>query len=126
MQENHYKYFKELYDEEGKRAAELHDNAKINITIVSLYGAFIGIGLTQTKSLPVVLSMLSGQAIPAYLFIATLSFIFIAIIISLYSTRISPYQVTNYPRDVLDVLSGGQSDSEFYEDRVIDVVAAYE
>jgi hypothetical protein len=48
LQEIHYKYFKELYDEENRRAAELHDNAKVNTTIVSLYAAFVA--LASTKS----------------------------------------------------------------------------
>jgi hypothetical protein len=46
--------------------------------------------------------------------------------ISLYTTRISAYQVPNFPRDVLNVISSYKTDSEFYEDRVADLVVAYE
>lgn len=126
MQENHYKYFKELYDEEGTRASDLHDNAKVNTTIVSLYAAFIGIGLAPNNTFFVAFSkMVSVRAIAEYFFFLALIFLFISIILSLYTTRISEYQVPNYPRDVLRVLSSYKSDSDFYEDRVIDLVAAY-
>ena len=119
MQENHYKYFKELYDEEGKRTADLHDNAKVNITIVSLYAAFVGLT-------PAAHDKFSIHRISSCVFVVALICLFLSIMISLYTTRISAYQVPNYPRDVLNIIGSYDSDSAFYEDRAIDLVAAYE
>jgi len=125
MQEMHYKYFKDLYDEESRRALELHDNAKTNTTIVTVYAAFLGLAATGPLTAASLVQP-SLRSVPAYLFIAALIFLFLSIIISLYTTRVRAYQVPNYPRDVFDKLDDYSSDSEFYEDRVIDLVAAYD
>lgn len=117
MKELHYKYFKDLYDEESKRTLELHDNAKSNITLVSLYAAFIVLGASKDSSA-------DKYQLTAFAFAVVA--LYLSIILSLYATRIANFQVPNYPRDVLEKMPGYQSDDDFFEDRVVDLTAAYE
>jgi hypothetical protein len=116
--EKQFAFFKSLYDEECKRGEELHDHAKNNLGLVTLYSAFI---------LFVIEKLRPESTCSKLIFVATILCMLAAFLLSLWATQISIYEAVNEPADILEELGDSQPDDEdFFDDRIADYTVAYE
>jgi hypothetical protein len=116
--EQQFAFFKSLYDEESKRAQELHDHAKNNLGLATLYSAFI---------LFVVEKLRPDTACSTAIFVSTVLCMLAAFLLSLWATQISIYEAVNEPADVLSEFGDiPPTDEEFFDNRIADYTVAYE
>ena len=116
--EKQLEFFKSLYDEEGKRGQELHEHAKNNLGLATLYSAFI---------LFVVEKLRPDTTCSKAIFIATVLCMLAAFLLSLWATQISIYEAVNEPADVLAGYGERPpKDEDFFDDRIADYTVAYE
>lgn len=116
--EAQYKFFKDLYEEENERITILHDNAKVNTALITLYAGFMTFALE--KSLP------SSLALKGCVVVASASLV-ASFVLSLLATRISGYEPLNVPADILiEIEKDQQTDDVFYRKRIADFTVAYE
>ena len=116
--EKQYAFFKDLYEEESKRTDELHEHAKNNLGLTTLYSAFVIFVVEKLKA--------DGPVTRAAFF-ATIACMLVAFLLSLWATRVSVFEAVNVPADVLEEYGDDEpSDSDFFDDRIVDYTVAYE
>jgi len=115
--EKQYLYFKFLYDEEEKRFSTLQDHAKNNLTLVTLYSAFLGFAFDKEKI---------SNFVSLTLFTAAMLLMVFAFLTSLWATQISTYEAPSDPEEILAEMGDTPpSDDEFFDDRIVDFSVAY-
>jgi hypothetical protein len=116
--EKQYLYFKGLYDEESARQASLADRAKVYLSLMTFYSAFVLFAAEKLKPDTLVLKVL---------FVATVASTLSAFLLSLWSIRIAEYEALNDPQEI--ILGFGTSaprDEDFFDDRMVDFAVAYQ
>jgi hypothetical protein len=115
--EKQFEFFKSLYEEEAERGKELHEHAKVNLGLTTLYSAFVIFVLEQKQ-----FNTASSKAF----FIATVLSLLLAFLLTLWSTQIAVYEaVTDLYRVIkAEYKNGSPSDHDFFDNRIVDYTVA--
>ncbi len=115
--ERQYSFFKTLYEEENERGKTLSEHAKNNLTLTTVYSAFV---LLPFKNIRI-----SGET-EKWIFICGVLLMILSILISLWATNIATYEAVTEPEKVLDKYGvHPPNDEDFFDDRIIDFSVAY-
>jgi hypothetical protein len=110
-------FFRSLYEEESKRAELLGDHAKNNLSLATLYSAFIFFVAEKQPSQTILTKAL---------FLAAVFSMLGAFLLSLWATQIANYEALADPKDILDRLGDAPpTDDDFFDDRIVDYTVAY-
>lgn len=115
--EKQFEFFKFLYDEEEQRAHFLQEHAKNNLTLATLYSAFVIFVIEKLRP---------DSAFSKSIFIATVVFMLLAFLLSLWGSQISNYEALTDPDDIIEEYGDEPpSDEEFFDNRIADISVAY-
>jgi hypothetical protein len=114
--EKQYLFFKGLYDEENARQASLADRAKIYLSLITFYSAFV---LFVAEKMKPDTPVLKG------VFIGTVGSMLVAFLLSLWSIRVSEYEIPDDPQDIIAGFGAAPpEDEDFFDDRIVDFAVA--
>src|SRR4051812_23979983 len=113
-----FDFFKFLYEEEDERRKRLLDQAKNHLALATFYSAFILF----------VVEKLRPDSLPSGLiFLAAAVSMVIAFLLSLLASAISPYEIANRPRNIIEGFGNDPPPDEvFYKSRILDFTVAIE
>jgi hypothetical protein len=116
--EKQYLFFKGLYDEESARQTSLADRAKVYLSLMTFYSAFVLFAAEKLKP---------DTAVLKILFVATVASTLLAFLLSLWSIRISEYEALNDPQEIIAGFgTSPPEDEDFFDDRIVDFAVAYQ
>jgi hypothetical protein len=116
--EQQFLFFKSMHDAESSRSKVLQEHSKNNLSLVTLYSAFILFVADKLK--PV-------STLTKAIFIATIACMLAAFLLSLWATKISIYEAVARPRSILEGFGDTPpTNEEFFDDRIVDYIVAYE
>lgn len=116
--EKQYQFFQSLCAEEAEREKLLWDRAKTNLSLTTLYSAFIIFVVEKLRP-----STLATEII----FIAAVVFMLSAFLLSLWAVKVSTYEAAAEPRSIFaSFREEPPTDEDFFDDRIVDFAVAYE
>ncbi len=116
--EKQYAFFKSLYDEENERSKILAEHAKNNLTLTTVYSAFV---LFPFKDLKIT------NSTEKWVFVLGVGLMLFSILVSLWATNIANYEAITEPKDIFEGFGDNPpDDAEFFDDRIVDYSVAYE
>lgn len=111
-------FFKSLYDGEMRRYIFLNDHAKNNLTLVTIYSAFMIFVVEKFK--PTDFTSRS-------FFVLSIASMAISFLISLHATNVAIYEAVSNPADIIEKFgTNPPTDEEFFDARILDYTVAYE
>jgi hypothetical protein len=116
--EKQYLFFKGLYDEENARQTSLADRAKVYLSLVTFYSAFVLFAAEKLKPDTTALKII---------FVGTVGSTLAAFLLSLWSIRVSEYEALNDPQEIITGFgTSPPEDEDFFDDRIVDFAVAYQ
>lgn len=113
--------FKSVYDEENTRLNELVTRAKVYLSVETF---FLGALLFKFD---LVLKMTKDAPILSLTFILSAVFFFVALLLTILSLRMLPYEAIFSPKQVINKFGETPpEDSDFLDDRIADLAVATE
>ena len=115
-----YEFFQTLFEEEGKRYAELEARARLYFSIASLYVGAIAFKFDD------VIKFIGKANIPAVAVVLNGAAFVVAVLFCVFAMQVRTYEGVADPDDILKGFddTGVPTDLEFYDDRVVDYTVA--
>jgi len=114
--EKKYLFFKGMYDEESARQLLLADRAKLYLSLMTFYSAFVLFAAEKLRPDTVTLKVI---------FVATVGSTLSAFLLSLWSIRVSVYEGVVNPQEIVAAFGTSPPDDEdFFAHRIVDFAVA--